>query len=132
MVAAAMALLYSFAEVEVVVPMVEVAVTESGVASLGGVGGKVNMGWELEPECCWCSDLDGMEEDSSQAAAAAAAAPPNGAHQLLLNELTCDDCLLSDAETGGFSQGRVLGWWNGGGRQALRDAAAESKRIPDD
>lgn len=91
MVAAAIALVYSFEEVDVDVWMVEVAVTESGVASLGGVGGKVNMGCEPEPECCWCSDFDGMEADSSQAAAAAAAAPPKGLHQLLPNELTCDD-----------------------------------------
>lgn len=117
MVAAAIAFVYSDA-VEVEVLMVEVAVTESGVASLGGVGGNVNMG--CEAECCGCSDLAGA--DSSQAAAAA----PKGAHQLLPNELTCDDCLPSDADTGGFSHGMVLGWWNGGGRQALREAAAAS------
>lgn len=88
--ACAMALVYSLDEVDVDVFMVDVAVTESGVASFGGVGGNVNMGCEDEPEC-WCSDLLVM--------GSSAEAPLNAEHQLLPNELACGDCLLSDDET---------------------------------
>ena len=44
------AFVYSMDAVEVDVFMVEVAVTESGVASFGGVGGKLNIGCEDELE----------------------------------------------------------------------------------
>ena len=44
------AFVYSMDAVDVDVFMVEVAVTESGVASLGGVGGKLNIGCDDELE----------------------------------------------------------------------------------
>lgn len=44
------AFVYSIEEVDVDVFMVEVAVTESGVASFGGVGGKLNIGCDDELE----------------------------------------------------------------------------------
>lgn len=83
--ACAIAFVYSFEEVEVEVLMVEVAVTESGVASFGGVGGKLNIGCEDEPEW-WCSDLvTGSSE-----------VPLNGEHQLPPKLFVCDNCLFSD------------------------------------
>lgn len=64
--------------------MVEVAVTESGVASFGGVGGKLNIGCEDEPEW-WCSDLLTGSSD----------VPLNGEHQLPPKLFVCDNCLFS-------------------------------------
>lgn len=96
-----MAFVYSLDEVDVDVCMVDVAVTESGVASLGGVGGKLNIGCEDELEC-WCSDL---VKGSSLLLPLPPPPPPpppvplKAEHQLLLKLLPCGDCLLSEDET---------------------------------
>ena len=110
-----MAFVYSLDEVDVDVCMVDVAVTESGVASFGGVGGKLNIGCEDELEC-WCSDL--VNGSSLPALAPFPPLPPpppplppplpepppppvplKAEHQLLLKLLLCGDCLLSEDDT---------------------------------